>query len=101
MITVTYQIKAQSTAFNLRKSCHCAVFSKVNEKRVLVRTVPTIVIAHMFCASRNSQDSYGSCLLMHGYILRGLKLCGENRTKQVLLVSKKKIGGKHVFFKDN
>ena len=39
--------------------CHCAVFSKVNEKSVLVRTVPTIVIAHMFCASRDSQDSYG------------------------------------------
>ena len=33
--------------------------------------------------------------------LRGLKLCGENRTKQVLLVSKKKIGGKHTFFRDN
>ena len=33
--------------------------------------------------------------------LRGLKLRRENRTKQVLLVSKKKIGGNHAFFKDN
>ena len=29
--------------------------------------VPTIVIAHTFCASRDSQISYGWCLLIHGY----------------------------------
>ena len=29
------------------------------------------------------------------------KLCGESRTKQVLLVSKKKIGGNHAFFRDD
>ena len=29
------------------------------------------------------------------------KLCGESRTYQVLLVSKKKIGGNHAFFRDN
>ena len=33
--------------------------------------------------------------------LRGLELCGESRTLQVLLVSKKIIGGNHAFFKDN
>ena len=36
-----------------------------------------------------------------GIFLHGLKLCGESRTKQVLLVSKKKIGGNRAFFRDN
>ena len=36
-----------------------------------------------------------------GIFLRGLKLYRESRTKQVLLVSKKKIGGNHAFFRDN
>ena len=35
-----------------------------------------------------------------GIFSRGLKLCGESRTEQVLLVSKKKIGGNHAFFSD-
>ena len=35
-----------------------------------------------------------------GIFLRGLKLCRESRTKQVLLVSIKKIGGNHAFFRD-
>ena len=36
-----------------------------------------------------------------GIFLRALKLCGESRTWQVILVSKKKIGGSHAFFRDN
>ena len=36
-----------------------------------------------------------------GIILRGLNLCGESRTQQVLLVSQKKIGDNHAFFRDN
>ena len=36
-----------------------------------------------------------------GIFLSGLKLCGESRTQQVLLVSKKKIGGNHAVFRDN
>ena len=32
---------------------------------------------------------------------RGLKLWGESRTRQVLLVSKKKIWGNHAFFRNN
>ena len=36
-----------------------------------------------------------------GIFLRALKLCGESRTKQVILVSKKGIGGNHAFFRDN
>ena len=33
----------------------------------VLRTVPTIVIAHTFCASRDTRISYGWCLLIHGY----------------------------------
>ena len=33
--------------------------------------------------------------------LRGLNLYGESRTYQMLLVSQKKIGGNHAFFRDN
>ena len=36
-----------------------------------------------------------------GIFLGGLKLYGESRTQQVILVSKKKIGGNHAFFRDN
>ena len=35
-----------------------------------------------------------------GIFLRGLKLYGESRTQQAFLVSKKKIGGNHAFFRD-
>ena len=36
-----------------------------------------------------------------GIFLCSLKLCRESRTEQVRLVSKKKIGGNHAFFRDN
>ena len=36
-----------------------------------------------------------------GIFLSGLKLCGESRTQQVLLISKKKIWGNHAVFRDN
>ena len=35
--------------------------------RDALRTVPTIVIAHTFCASRDTRISYGWCLLIQGY----------------------------------
>ena len=35
-----------------------------------------------------------------GIFLRGLKLYGESRTYQMLLVSQKKVGGNHAFFRD-
>ena len=46
----------------------------------VLRTVPTFVATHTFCASRDTRVSYGWCLLTQGYFLRGLKLCGESRT---------------------
>ena len=33
----------------------------------VLRTVPTIVIAHTFCASPDTRISYRRCLLMQGY----------------------------------
>ena len=34
---------------------------------ISLRTVPTFVTAHTFCASRDTQVSYGWCLLVQGY----------------------------------
>ena len=65
------------------------------------RMAPTFVTAHTFCVSRDTRISYGWCLLIQGLFLRGLKLCGESRTLQVRLVSKKKIRSNHAFFRDN
>ena len=36
-----------------------------------------------------------------GIFLRGLKPYGESRTYQMSLVSQKKIGGNHAFFREN
>ena len=49
-------------------------------KRENLRTVPTIVVAHTFCASPDTRISYRRCLLIQGYFLRGLKLSGESRS---------------------
>ena len=35
--------------------------------RTSLRTVPTFVIAHTFCASRDTRISYRRCLLIQGY----------------------------------
>ena len=35
--------------------------------RSCLRAVPTIVIAHMFCASSDTRISYRQCLLVQGY----------------------------------
>ena len=50
--------------------------AQVHEKTILLnkslkkghlRTVPTIVIAHTFCASPDTRISYRQCLLIQGY----------------------------------
>ena len=46
----------------------------------VLRTVPTIVIAHTICASPDTRISYRQCILIQGYFLRGLKLFGESRS---------------------
>ena len=47
------------------------VFCNLSLKRS--STGPTFVTAHTFCASGDTRVSYG-------IFLRGVKLCGENRT---------------------
>ena len=67
-----------------------------------VKDVPTFVTAHTFCASRDTWVSFLWVVPTNtGIFLRGLKLCGESRTWQVRLVSKKKMWGNHAFFRDN
>ena len=38
-----------------------------NRKLTILRTVPTIVIAHRFCTSPDTRISYSQCLLIQGY----------------------------------
>ena len=42
----------------------CAILQLVSAP---LRTVPTIVIAHTFCASPDTRISYRQCLLIQGY----------------------------------
>ena len=46
---------------------HTYFFNLVNSVVLELRTVPTILSAHMFCASQDTQVSYGWCLLIQGY----------------------------------
>ena len=43
------------------------VFTSVVSVKARLRTVPTIVIAHTFCASPDTRISYRRCLLIQGY----------------------------------
>ena len=45
-----------------------------------LRTVPTIVIAHTFCASPDTGISYRQLLTYKGIFLRNLKLSGQSRS---------------------
>ena len=60
--------------------------------------VPTIVIANMFCASRDTLISYRRCLLIQEYF------CAVQNYAEKAELSKcsgKKVGGNHAFFRDN
>ena len=50
---------------NTVKSCKTDV-SSVSPLTKDLRTVPTIVIAHRFCASPDTRISYRQCLLIQG-----------------------------------
>ena len=56
-----------------------------------LRTVPTFVTAHTFCASRDTRIPIGGAYSYRDIFARFVK---------VLLVSKKKIGGNRAFFRD-
>ena len=62
-------------------------------------------VYYCFCAYVLRISRYSDFLLLvlinTEIFLRGSKLCGESRTQQVILVSKKKIWGNHAFFRDN
>ena len=51
------------------KSLKSVFFKKTTGQVVshYLRTVPTIVTAHTFCASQDTRVSYGLCLLIQGY----------------------------------
>ena len=66
----------------------------------LLRTVPTFVTAHTFCASRDTRVSFGLCLLIKGYFAR-FKTMRRKQNLASLLESKMKIGGNHAFFRDD
>ena len=58
------KVRAELAIFFVEKAC---VTSDVILLSVLLRTVPTIVTAHTFCASRDTRVSYGWCLLIQEY----------------------------------
>ena len=47
--------------------------------KLQLRTVPTIVTAHTFCASRDTRVSLWMVPTNTGIFLRGFKLYGESR----------------------
>ena len=56
-------ITRKETSWNRRK---CRL-PNLKRKLTILRTMPTIVIAHTFCASRDTRISYRRCLLIQGY----------------------------------
>ena len=73
------------------KYCCFVAFSLTNASYIL-RTVPTIVIAHTFCASPDTRVFYRWCLLMQEYFFRGLKLCRKSSLRKYSWYPKTKLG---------
>ena len=44
-----------------------AIYGHKHDNEIKLRTVPTFVTAHTFCASRDTRASYGWCLLIQEY----------------------------------
>ena len=84
ILTIPKPFHPKYTEMKDEKDNYCDQRMKYAKQTQLVfnvlRTVPTIVTAHTFCASRDTRVSYGWCLLIQEYFLRGLKLYGESRT---------------------
>ena len=66
-----------------------------------LRTVPTIVTAHTFCASGDTRVSYEWCLLLQGYFFACFKTMRRKQNLASDFGIQKEIGGNHVFFRDN
>ena len=57
-----------------------------------LRTVPTIVLAHTFCASRDTRISYGWCLLIQGYFCAVQTMRRLQNLASALGIQKRKFG---------
>ena len=57
-----------------------------------LRTVPTIVIAHTFCASRDTRISYGWCLLIQGYFCAVQDYAEKAKLSKCSWYTKRKLG---------
>ena len=64
--------------------------------------VPTIVIAHTFCASQDPWISYGWCLLIKGYFCAVQNYVEKEELNTVSALGiQKENWGNHAFFRDN
>ena len=60
----------------------------------VLRTVPTFVTAHTFCASRDTRASYGWCL-----VFARIKTMWRNQNLESAFgIQNRKIGGNHASF---
>ena len=57
-----------------------------------LRTVPTIVIAYTFCASRDTRISYRRCLLIQGYFCAVQKYAAKAELSKCSWYPKRKLG---------
>ena len=65
-ITTLLNIAVDNVILKLSDACDYFAKAYIRVKKQL-RTVPTIVIAHTFCASPDTRISYRRCLLIQGY----------------------------------
>ena len=56
-----------------KATCKISSESELKQQKAILRTVPTFVTAHSFCASRDTRVSYRWCLLNTVIFLRGFK----------------------------
>ena len=64
---------------------------KVSNK-IYLRTVPIIVIAHKFCASRDTRISYRRCLLIQKYFCAAQKYSDKAELSKCSWYPKRKLG---------
>ena len=66
-----------------------------------LRTMSTFLTAHTFRASQDTRVSYGWCLLIKRYFYAVENYAEKAEYGKCFLVSQKKIGRNHAFFRDN
>ena len=83
--------KLVGVAYKLRKKMKSSP-SCVHVLHKTLRTVPTIVTAHTFCASRDTRVSYGWCLLILGYFCAVLNYTEKAELTKCSWYLKRKLG---------